>query len=205
MMGRPHGLVVIAEGIAEKVAPEELADLPGVEVDYDSYGHINLGDIPLATILKHDVQRRFSARGDSLSAMDATLGYGLRSASPIPFDIDYTRTLGYGAIQFLNSESSEERLRFGGLVCLEGGHMRVVPFDDLRDESTGRVRVRMVDIQSEHYKVAREYMIRLERDDLEDPEIRQKLADAAKMAPDEFLQRFSGLLERDNQYVMAGR
>jgi ATP-dependent phosphofructokinase / diphosphate-dependent phosphofructokinase len=205
LMGRPHGLVVVAEGIAEKVAPEELAKIPGVEVGYDSYGHINLGDIPLATILKHDVQRRFAARGDKISAMDATLGYGLRSASPIPFDIDYTRTLGYGAIQFLNSESKEERLKFGGMVCLEGGHIRVVPFDDLRDDSTGRVRVRLVDIQSEHYKVAREYMIRLEREDLENPEMRERLAGVAKMSADEFVDTFAGLLEHDNQYVMAGR
>jgi 6-phosphofructokinase 1 len=204
-MGRPHGLVVVAEGIAEKMAPEELAEIPGVEVSYDSYGHINLGDIPLATILKHEVQRRFAARDDKLQAMDATLGYGLRSAAPIPFDIDYTRTLGYGAIQFLISQIDDERLKFGGLVCLEGGHLRVVPLDELRDPATGRVRVRLVDIQSEHYKVARQYMIRLEREDLDDPEMLEQIAAAANMTPDAFKSTFSALLEHDNQYVMAGR
>ena len=30
-----------------------------------------------------------------------TLGYELRCMAPIPFDIDYTRTLGYGAVRFL--------------------------------------------------------------------------------------------------------
>jgi 6-phosphofructokinase 1 len=204
-MGRPHGLAVIAEGIAEKVSPDDLKNLKDVQVTYDQYGHINLGDIPLAMILRRSVQRRFADRGDTLQAMDASLGYGLRSASPIPFDIDYTRTLGYGAIQFLNSEAQDERLRFGGLVCLEGGHLRVVPFDDLRDPSTGRVRVRLVDIKSEHYKVAREYMIRLEREDLENPEMRENIAKRANMTPDEFVNRFSGLMEHDNQYVMAGR
>ena len=193
-LGRRDGLAVIAEGIGEKLDPQELAKIPGVEVEFDPYGHVRLGEIPLATILKREVQRHFAARGERLAIVDVTLGYELRCAPPIPFDIDYTRTLGYGAVQFLLAEPEEEPLSHGGLVCLEGGHLRVLPFAELRDPVTGRTRIRVVDIHSEHYNVACEYMIRLKQRDLEDPEMRAKLAEAAGMTPEEFEKSFAPIV-----------
>ena len=194
VMGRGDGLVVIAEGIGAKLDPEELAAVPGVDVEYDEHGHIRLGEIPLATILRKEVQRRFAQRDDKVSIVDVVVGYELRCAAPIPFDIDYTRTLGYGAVRFLLSEPEDELLRFGGMVCLESGRLRVIPFEELRDPETGRTRVRLVDIQAEHYKVAREYMIRLEAEDFEDEDMRRKLAEAAGTTPEEFGKRFGASL-----------
>jgi len=192
-MGQKHGLAVIAEGIAEKLDPEELAQLPGVVIERDSYGHISLSEIPLATILRRSVQKRFADRGERLIVTDVTLGYNLRCAQPIPFDIDYTRTLGYGAVRFLLSEPKEERLRHGGLICLQDGHRGVMPFEELRDPGSGRTRVRRVDCGSEHYAVARKYMIRLEQRDLDDPETCKKLASAAGISPEEFCRQFASV------------
>jgi 6-phosphofructokinase len=192
VLGSAHGLSVIAEGIGEKLDPEELAKLPGMEVTYDPYGHIRLGEIPLTTLLKREVQRRFAARGDPLSIVDVTLGYELRCAQAIPFDTDYTRTLGYGAVKFLLSEPQNERLRYAGLICVENGRISVLPFEELHDPATGRVRVRMVDVHSEHYHVARKYMIRLEQHDLQDVAMGAKLAQAAHMTPAAFAKAFAG-------------
>jgi 6-phosphofructokinase len=190
VMGSEHGVAVIAEGISEKLEPEELANMPGVEMVYDPYGHIRLGEIPLTTILRRQVQEHFAARHDTLSIVDVTLGYELRCAQAIPFDVDYTRTLGYGAVRFLLSEPTDGRMRHAGFICLEGGHLSVLPFDDLRDPTTGRIRIRLVDVRSEHYHVARKYMIRLEQSDLHDGEMCAKLATAAHMTPDEFLSAY---------------
>ena len=44
-------------------------------------------------------------------------------------------------------------LRYGGLVYLKNRHLQVMPFEELRDPATGRTRVRLVDIRSEHSKV----------------------------------------------------
>jgi hypothetical protein len=158
---------------------------------YDAYGNLRLGDIPLATIIKRDVQQRFAQRGEKLSVADVTLGYELRCARPIPFDIDYTRTLGYGAIRFLLSEPADERLRYGGLVCVDDGRLHVLSFDEIQDPVTGRIRARLVDTDSEHYNVAREYMIRLEARDFQDPKMLSKLAAAANITPAEFESRFA--------------
>ncbi|MER3500484.1 MAG: hypothetical protein IMHGJWDQ_000090 [Candidatus Fervidibacter sp.] len=191
VLGRKDGVAVIAEGIGEKLDPEELAKIPGVEVEHDPHGHIRLAEIPLATILKREIQRRFAERGEKMTIVDVTLGYELRCAPPIPFDIDYTRTLGYGAVKFLLSEPENEKLQLGGMVCLDSGRIRVLPFDELCDPVTGRTRIRLVDIHSEHYRVAREYMIRLERSDLESPQMLAKLAEAAKMTPEQFKAKFA--------------
>ena len=191
VLGRKDGVAVIAEGIGEKLDPKELAKIPGVEIERDPHGHIRLGEIPLATILKREIQRRFKERGEKITIVDVTLGYELRCAPPIPFDIDYTRTLGYGAVKFLLSEPKDDKVKEGGMVCLVGGRLEILPFDELRDPVTGRTKVRLVDINSEHYKVAREYMIRLEREDLENPEMLAKLAAAAKMTPEELKKKFA--------------
>ncbi|MFQ6029343.1 MAG: diphosphate--fructose-6-phosphate 1-phosphotransferase [Dehalococcoidia bacterium] len=193
-MGRERGVAVIAEGIGSKLDPEELAQLPGVVVEYDPYGHIRLGEIPLATILRREIQRRFADRGEELSLVESTLGYELRSAMPIPFDVDYTRTLGYGAVRFLLSPPVDEHLQRGGLVCLEQGHLNTLPFQELRDPDTGRTRVRTVDTQSENYVAARKYMIRINRSDLGDQGTLSKLAEAAGMPVTEFQREFNSVV-----------
>ena len=188
-----YGLAVIAEGAGEKIDPEELKSHPGVEVTYDPYGHIALAEIPLAALIKQRVQSRFAARGESVRLTDTTLGYELRCRNPVPFDIDYTRTLGYGAVRFLLEEPADERLREGGFVCLADGDLKVLPFDDLRDPETGRTRVRIVDTDSVNYRVARDYMIRLAPHDLNDPTTCARLAEAAHMTPAAFREEFSML------------
>ncbi len=191
VLGQNHGVAIIAEGIGELLDSHELATIPGVVVDHDSYGHIRLSEIPLATILRRRVQQRFAARGEQISIVDSTLGYELRSASPIPFDIDYTRTLGHAAVRFLLSPPSDPGLDHGGLVCLDQGHSRGLPFEEIRDQSSGRTRVRRVDILSEYYTAARQYMIRLEPRDMADPEMLAQLADAAHMTPENFQEAFA--------------
>jgi 6-phosphofructokinase 1 len=202
LTGQHYGLAVIAEGVGEKLDPEELKTYSGVAVSYDPHGNITLADIPLGALIKQRVQRRFAERGETLRLTDVTLGYELRCRDPIPFDIDYTRTLGYGAVRFLLDEPEEERLRPGGFICLEDGRLNVVPFDEVMDPETGRTRVRLVDTEAEHYRVARDYMIRLERKDLDDPELVRRLAGAAHMAPEEFVQEFSQIWQ--HQEALAG-
>ena len=196
VMGLLHGVAVIAEGIIPRLDPEELVvEGHGVGFEYDASGNMRLSEVPLASILKREVQKRFDQRGEPIQIVDVTLGYALRSARPIPYDIDYTRTLGHGAIRFLLSEPEDERLRPGGLVCLQDGHLWAIPFDDLHDPDTGRTRMRVVDVRSEYYNVAREYMIRLERQDLEDQEMRTRLAEAAAMTPEEFDEAFGPVVD----------
>ncbi len=189
--GRPDGVAIIAEGIASKLNMSDLRNIAGVEIPRDEYGNIRLADLPLARILRTEVERRFKERGEAMSIVDLTLGYELRSAAPIPFDIDYTRTLGHGAVRFLLEDTPEgEEAIHGAMICIVGSQQRAVPFEDMRDPETGKTAIRMVDTTKLYYDVARRYMIRLEQSDLEDEEMLKLLADSASMHPEAFKRRF---------------
>ena len=190
--GRPDGVAIIAEGIASKLNVNDLRNIAGIEIPRDEYGNIRLADLPLARILRTEVERRFKERGEAMDIVDLTLGYELRSAPPIPFDIDYTRTLGHGAVRFLLSDVPEnKRTDRGAMICMVDSQLKAVPFEDMRDPKTGKTAIRMVDIDNLYYDVARRYMIRLEDSDLEDTELLAKLAKEAAMRPDAFKRRFA--------------
>ena len=190
--GRPDGVAIIAEGIASKLNVNDLRNIAGIEIPRDEYGNIRLADLPLARILRTEVERRFKERGEAMDIVDLTLGYELRSAPPIPFDIDYTRTLGHGAVRFLLSDVPEnKRTDRGAMICMVDSQLKAVPFEDMRDPKTGKTTIRMVDIENLYYDVARRYMIRLENSDLEDTELLAKLAEQAAMRPDAFKRRFA--------------
>ena len=69
-----------------------------------------------------------------------------------------------------------------------------MPFGSFTDPQTGRTRVRDVNVHSGSYRVALEYMIRLEREDLDDPEKVKALARAAGTSPEAFTERYGYLV-----------
>jgi 6-phosphofructokinase len=200
LWNRADGVAVIAEGLLERVPAEELSAIEGVRITHDSYGHLRLAELDLAYILKTLVEHRFAARGTPITVVHKNIGYELRSAPPIAFDCEYVRTLGYGAVEFfLNQRPDSQRLT-GALICLADGKIEFLDFADLLDPITGKSRVRVVDITKPSYKIAREYMIRLEREDLEDKDKLRVLAEASSSPskickPDEFRVRFQHLLD----------
>jgi ATP-dependent phosphofructokinase / diphosphate-dependent phosphofructokinase len=184
-MHRPYGVAVLAEGLIEKLDPQEMADLEDVE--RDEHGHIRFAEIDLARKVKAEVQGRLSQRGIRVTITNKNIGYELRCAAPIPFDMAYCRDLGYSAIRFLLNGGS------GAMVSVQGGRMVPLPFDEIREPETGKTRVRLVNVQSEGFRVAREYMIRLEAEDFADPRQVAKLASAGNLTAQEFSDRFKYL------------
>ena len=185
VMGRNYGVAVLAEGLIEKLDPQELADLEDVE--RDEHGHIRFAEIDLARKVKVEVQSRLMERGIKLTVTNKNIGYELRCCDPIPYDAAYCRDLGYSAIKFLVGGGS------GAMVTVQGGKLVPMYFKDLRNPITNKTRVRNVDIRSEGYRVAREYMLRLEPKDFEYSAWVEKLAEAAKMSVGEFRSKFEYL------------
>jgi 6-phosphofructokinase 1 len=191
--GKGYGLVVLAEGLIEKIGEKNLLAAMGGEqlgrygaVVRDEHGHLRLGEIEFGRMVKDRLTGRLKDLGLNMTLIDKDLGYELRCADPIPFDAEYTRDLGYGAVKFLRSP---EAARFGAVISFVGGKMHPLPFDEMINPATGRMRPRKVDIGSEAYECARRYMIRLEKADFEEPQL-AKLAATVNMAPERFRQRF---------------
>ena len=66
-------------------------------------------------IVRDVVAARFKERGVKMAFITKIIGYELRCADPIAFDVQYTRTLGYGAVEFLaNGLGQRPHLAAGG-------------------------------------------------------------------------------------------
>ena len=187
--GRPFGVVILSEGIALRLSEEELKTaMPDVE--RDEHGHIRLGEMDLDGVLAGLVKDRFKERGQKVTITPKNIGYELRCAAPIPFDIEYTRDLGYGAIDYLRTLLREGRDDIGAMITVQEEEMVPLPFGSFTDPETGRPRVREVNVDSGMYRVATEYMIRLEQEDLDDPAKLKAIADAAGLTPEDFRRRY---------------
>lgn len=192
-MGRSDGIAIIAEGIALRFGDvEEIERLLGKSVPRDPHGHVRLAEVPLGEILKNEITRRFEARGSKITIVTKDIGYELRCAAPVAFDMEYTRELGYGAVRYLLGEDYPvEMKKKGALISILDGKLHPIPFDQIMDPETGRTRVRTVDTGSYHYQVARSFMIRLEKKDLENQEMLHKLAQVANLTEEELKARFA--------------
>jgi 6-phosphofructokinase 1 len=185
--GRKDGVAVIAEGLVLNLDPDDLASLPDVE--RDAHGHIRLAEVNIGEILKTAVQAELRALNITTTIAEKNIGYELRCADPVPMDMEYTRDLGYCAAKYLLGGGN------AAMISMQGGHFVPVPFSEMLDSQTGRTRVRRVDINSTRYAIARRYMIRLRRDDFEDPAELAKFAATAGLSPEEFRKRFEYLIE----------
>ncbi len=183
--GHDHGVAVVAEGIAERLDPAELSAV--ATAARDAYGHVRLADVPLGSVLRDAVRTRLQDLGLDATVVPKDIGYELRSAKPVPFDAEYTRTLGYGAVRYLLGGGS------GALIALSGGRIVPVTLAEMLDPATGRIRIRMVDVTTESYEVARKYMIRLEEPDFVEPRL-SRLAAQTSLNSEEFAARFRHLV-----------
>ena len=188
-LGREDGVAVIAEGVTLDLDPNDLANL--ADVERDAHGHIRLAEVNLGDILKTRVSARLQALGIDLTIAPKNIGYELRCVDPIPFDIEYTRSLGYCAAKYLIAGGNAV------MVSLQNGDFVPVPFSTMINPDTGKTRVRRVNIDSTHYAIARRFMIRLRRDDFSDPYELSRLAATAGLSPDAFLTEFKHVVEHE--------
>lgn len=180
--GRRDGVAVIAEGVVLGVDPSELAQLEDAE--RDEHGHVRIAEVDIGEVLKTKVHDRLAELGLKATIVSKNVGYELRCADPIPVDMEYARDLGYCAAKYLLSGGN------GVMVTMQAGHFVPVPFDEMLDPGTGRTRVRVVDLHSTRYAIARRYMLRVRRDDFDNPEELARLAATADMTVEAFTEMF---------------
>jgi len=183
---RRDGVAVIAEGVALAVDPRDLDALENTE--RDDHGHVRLEEIHFGGVLKQAVLERLRDFGLDATIGTKNIGYELRCADPIPYDMEYTRDLGYCAAKYLLGGGD------AAMVSLQGGEFVPVPFEALIDPATGRARVRLVDVNTTRYAIARRYMLRLRRDDFESDARLRPLADVTRRSVETFRREFEYLV-----------
>ncbi len=193
--GRSDGVAVLAEGLVEHIRASDIEGLEGIE--RDAHGHIRIAEVDFGNMVKHAVKRELATMKIGTTIATKNIGYELRCADPIPFDMEYTRDLGYCAARHLIEGGSE------ALISVQRGRFVPVPFSQIMDPVTGRMRVRMVDVTSDRYKIARSYMLRLKSEDFEDQVELAHLAQAAHMSPAAFRERYAYLVEDEPRPSMT--
>ena len=191
LTGKNYGVAVIAEGVIEKIMPEDFKKLG--EVVTDEHGHIRYSELDFGEILKQAVLAEVKKIGIKITIIDKEIGYELRCTAPIAYDIDYARSLGYAAVRFLMRGDS------GALISIQNNEAVPMRFEDIKDPATGKTRVRKVNIKSVQYRIARGSMMRMEKEDLEDP----GLANAFRMTPEDFKARYAYLFAEGDEPAAA--
>ena len=172
-----------------KIDPEDLKQLGDVE--RDEHDNVRIAEVNLGEILKTQVAARLAAFGLKITTVAKNIGYELRCADPVPADMEYTRDLGYCAAKYLLQGGN------AALISLDAGQFVPIPFERLIDQDKGRFRVRLVDVESTRYRIAHRYMIRLRRDDFDDPHELAKLAATVGVSREQFEREFGYLIESE--------
>lgn len=180
--GRPYGVAILAEGLAQKLTNEELERMGHLE--YDEHGHPRLSEIDFGKVVKNTVRGELEKLGIKTTIVDKDIGYELRCVEPTPFDMEYTKELGFAAAKHALLGGT------GDMVTIQNGRIVPMPFYSIMDPDTGKTQVRLVDIHTEAYEMALEYMIRLKKEDFMDEEFVRRLAAQTNLTPEQFRDRF---------------
>lgn len=183
--GHEWGLAVLGEGILDRLDPNQLKTVVGT-MELDEHGNPRMSEIDLGRLVRDVVASRLKTRGLEVGFITKLVGYELRCADPIAFDVQYTRALGAGAIDFLATGHGN------GVISIQDGRLVPLRFEELRDPATGKVRIRRVDIKGALWTTALFLQARITKRDLEGEAV-LKLAKAGRTTP-EALQQMAGAL-----------
>lgn len=144
--GRRHGIVCVAEGLADILPAEQRPTVT------DEHGNIQLGSAHVGKMLASEMERAYEARtGASVKVRHKQIGYEARCSEPSGYDVLLGTQLGVGAHRALVTE----RLT-GHMVSVEAQlQLKYVPFDELIDPATLKTRVRLIERDSDLYRLAR--------------------------------------------------
>ncbi|MEX0680284.1 MAG: diphosphate--fructose-6-phosphate 1-phosphotransferase [Balneolales bacterium] len=189
--GQENGVVILAEGLVERLSSKELEGL--AELERDEHDNLRFAELNIGEILKKAVKKRLESLSLDVTIVAKNIGYELRCADPIPFDMEYTRDLGYSAVEFITNGGT------AAMVSIQGGHFVPMYFKDILDKKTGKTQIRMVEVDSMSFAIALHYMIRLFRSDFENTEVLARYADICHLSVDEFRSQFVYVVENEAQ------
>jgi 6-phosphofructokinase len=205
-VGKEYGIVVLAEGLIESIGgkwlKESMHELAqalnynsiehygSIELDKE-HNYLRLGEIEFGRMVKDALNVHGTEFAIKTTYIDKELGYELRCADPIPFDIEYTRNLGYSAVKYLLSSRPEDR--DGAIISFDEGRMLPMRFSEVFKDRD-RLETRKVDVKGESFEVGLHYMYRLEKSDFENTVALKAIAECAGKTEKEIRDHFGYLV-----------
>ena len=195
--GLENGVAILAEGLVERLNPEELEGLEDLE--RDEHDNLRFAELNIGEILKKEVKKRLAEYNLKTTIVAKNIGYELRCADPIPFDMEYTRDLGFSAVEFIVKGGT------AAMVSIQDGHFVPMYFKDILDKNTGKTRIRMVEVHSMSFAIAKQYMIRLNHDDFGDQELISSYASVLGIEAADFKNKFQYVTEHESESDEVGQ
>jgi 6-phosphofructokinase len=141
------GVVVLAEGLAEKFPEVYIRDVPK-----DPHGHIGIGKIDIGRLIAKLTAEEYTRRtGKKKKVTGVQVGYESRCSQPHAFDVMLGSQLGIGAYRALVEEGLD-----GHMVSVSGQlELSYVPFEKLVNPETLQTEIRYIQPGSDFYRMAR--------------------------------------------------
>lgn len=146
ILGIEYGAAIISEGVFHFMNDEEIEGT-GINFTYDDHGHPELGNVSKAHIFNMLVQRKLKKLNLIVKSRPNEVGYELRCARPIAYDLVYATLLGTGVMKLFQEGIT------GCMVTVDHiGNVAPLYLKDVEDEK-GKVRPRLVNVESEKVKL----------------------------------------------------
>lgn len=160
IIGIPYGVAMISEGVFHFLDEEELI-ATGINFIYDAHGHPELNQVSKAHIFNLLVMRKIQELGLETRSRPVEIGYSLRCARPIAFDLNYTAQLGRGVYTLYEQGHS------ACMVTLdEKGNIIPLFLNDIRDKD-GKIKTRLVNIETHRVSTVYEMLHYLSEEDMQ--------------------------------------
>jgi len=146
ILGLRYGVSIISEGVFHFMTDEEIK-ATGINFTFDSHGHPELGTVSKAHIFNLLLTKHLKELGLDTRSRPVELGYELRCIMPIAYDLMYCGLLGMGTKRLFDSGYT------GCMVTADStGNISPLFLKDVED-ANGKVRPRLVNIESERSKL----------------------------------------------------
>jgi len=156
-----YGAIIISEGIFHFMTDNEIKS-SGINFTFDEHGHPELGNVSKAHIFNVLLQKKLKEIGVVLKSRPVEIGYEVRCCPPIAFDMKYCTMLGMGVKKLFDDGHT------GCIVIVKtNGETKPLYFKDISDPITGKIKVRLVDVDAADYKLAFSNMHYIKVDDYE--------------------------------------
>ncbi|MDP1561521.1 MAG: 6-phosphofructokinase [Pirellulaceae bacterium] len=145
--GKPFGVIVLAEGLAEYLPYERLEGVPR-----DDHGHIAISEIQLGRFFSKLITAAYKkATGKSKKINPVMLGYEARCTQPLAYDVILGSQLGVGSYRAMVEEGLN-----GVMVSVSGQFdLRYEPFEKLVNPENLVTLVRFIKTGSDFHRLAR--------------------------------------------------
>ncbi len=147
MLNADYGVAVVSEGVFHFIDEDQLKN-SGIKFTYDDHGHPELGNVSKAHIFNILLQDELKRLKLNFKSRPVEVGYETRCVNPISFDLDYCTKLGYGVKALFDKGESQCIV-----IVKHDNTVKALKMSEITGED-GKVTPRMVDIESEMFKLS---------------------------------------------------